>query len=243
MKEGNSNECIILLYLLFRKSLNCWKFPIYWKCFSTFGHYLNQIKYKLFNENLAKKVIKNKTIHTSRTIMFAEFAKIMDYALHDGSFLDALNQNVINKKTKSGINKTTLYLKTLYGFDINQPTFKALKYFWEITDEKEKSILAFLYALGNDYLLAESFSVIAEAQIGNKLDVEKFEENIDAFYPNRYTEITRRSIAKNIASSWKQAGFIIGKFKNIRTQPVISYNIVAFAFFLAYLNELRGEFI
>ena len=50
-------------------------------------------------------------------------------------------------------------------------------------------------------------------------------------------------MAQNLASSWKQAGFITGKVKNIRTQPEINYLVLAFAFLLAYLNGIRGDFI
>jgi hypothetical protein len=154
-----------------------------------------------------------------------------------------LNQNVINKKTQSGIEKTTRYLTNLYGFDLNYPPFKAFKYFWQISDEWDQPLLALLYAIGQDYLLAESIPVVAETKLGDKVTVEKFEENIESYYPNKYSDITRRSIGKNIASSWKQARFITGKVKNIRTEPDITYNVVAFAFFMAYLHDLRGDFI
>jgi len=184
-----------------------------------------------------------KTIHTSRTIMFAELAKVMDHAIQDDTYLDSLSHNVINKKTKSGIIKTTGFLKTLYGFDLTYFPFRALKYFWQISDEKDKPLLALLYAIGRDYLLVESIAVIIDTKPSEKVSVEKLEENIESYYPKRYSENTRKSLAQNIASSWKQAGFITGKVKNIRTQPDISYHIVAFAFFMAYLNELRGDFI
>lgn len=175
--------------------------------------------------------------------MFAELAKLMDFAIQDNSYLDSLNQNVINKKTKSGIEKTTRYLISLYGFDLKNSSFKAFKHFWGIVEEDEKPLLALLFAIGNDYLLEESFSVVAETKLNDKVTIEKVEENIEIRYPNRYSENTRRSMAQNIASSWKQAGFITGKVKNIRTQPNISYNIAAFAFFLAFLSGDRGEFI
>ncbi|KAF0128494.1 MAG: hypothetical protein FD155_3236 [Bacteroidetes bacterium] len=186
---------------------------------------------------------KLKTIHTSRTIMFAELSKVMDFAMQDNSYFHSLNQNVINKKTQSGIEKTTRYLTSLYGFDQNDPSFVALKYFWQMSDDHEKPILSLVYAIGNDDLLAESIPVVLETLQGEKVTIEKIEQNIESFHPNRYSENTRRSLAQNIASSWKQAGFITGKTKNIRTQPPISYNILAFALFLAYLNGLRGEFI
>lgn len=175
--------------------------------------------------------------------MFAELTKIMDHAIQDDNYVDSLNQNVINKKTKSGITKTTGYLKSLYSFDINYPPFKALKHFWQISDEKEKPLLALLYAIGHDYILNECISVITDTKLGDKVTIEKLEEIFESNHPNKYSDNTRKSMAQNIASSFKQAGFITGKVKNIRTQPIIGYNIVAFAFFMAYLAELRGDFI
>jgi len=175
--------------------------------------------------------------------MFAELAKVMDHAIEDDNYLGSLSQNVINKKTNSGIKETTHRLKKLYSFDLNHSPFKVLKYFWQISDEKDKPILALIYAIGHDFLLAESIPVVVETKLGEKVAIEKIDENIVSYYPNRYSEKTRRSISQNLASSWKQAGFITGKVKNIRTQPDISYVVVAFAFFMAYLDCLRGDFI
>jgi len=175
--------------------------------------------------------------------MFAELAKVMDHAIEDDNYLGSLSQNIINKKTNSGIKETTHRLKKLYSFDLKYNPFKALKYFWQISDEKDKPILTLIYAIGHDFLLAESIPVVMETKLGEKVTIEKIDENIVLYYPNRYSEKTRKSIAQNLASSWKQAGFITGKVKNIRTQPDISYLVVAFAFFMAYLDELRGDFI
>ena len=186
---------------------------------------------------------KSFTVHTSRTMMFSELAKVMDFAIQDNNYLESLNQNVINKKTSSGIEKTTAYLKNLYSFNLNYPPFAALKYFWQISEEKDKSILALLYAIGHDSFLSASVSVIIETKPGEKVTVGKLEANIESLSPNRFSDNTRKSMAQNIASSWKQAGFIHGKVKNIRTQPDINYRIACFAFLLAYLKGDRGDFI
>jgi hypothetical protein len=191
-----------------------------------------------------KMVIKkDKTIHTTRTMMFAELSKLMAHAIHDDIYLDSLHQNIANKKTKTNQDKTTGYLKQLYGFDIKYIPFKLFKYFWQIATEKDKPLITFLYALGEDFLLGESYPVIASTKLGEKVTIEKLEENIEVHYPARYSENTRKSLAQNIASSWKQAGFITGKVKNIRTQPDIGYYPVAFAFLMAYCNGDRGDFI
>jgi hypothetical protein len=184
-----------------------------------------------------------KTAHTHRTIMFSELSKVMDHGIEEDNYLDLIHDNVINKATKSGISHTTRYLKRLYDFDTSIPNFIAFKHFWNISDEEYRTILSILYAIGNDYLLAESIPVIIDTQTGEKVTVESLENNIENNYPQKYSENTRRSTAQNIASSWKQAGFITGKIRNIRTQPDINYLVVAFAFLMAYLNGIRGDFI
>jgi hypothetical protein len=176
-------------------------------------------------------VSKVKTIHTSRTMMFAELSKVMDHAIEE------------DKKTKTNQYKTTGYLKQLYGFDVKYNPFKVFKYFWQIAPETDKPVLSLLYAIGEDFLLAESYPVVASIKLGDKVTIEKLEENIESHHQERYSVNTRRSLAQNLASTWKQAGFITGKVKNIRTQPDIGYYTVAFAFLLAYCNGDRGDFI
>ena len=183
------------------------------------------------------------TIHTSRTLMFTELSKVMDHALHDDRYLESLNENIVNKLTKSNQKKTTGFLKQLYDFDISFPPFICFKYFWQITDVKNKPILSLLYALSKDYLLGESMYVILSTGIGEKVRIEKLEKNIEVYHPKRFTEKTIQSAARNIISSWKQAGYITGKVRNIRTQPNHCYHSVAFAFLMAYLNDYKGDFI
>lgn len=175
--------------------------------------------------------------------MFDELSQVMNFSIEKNNYLDSMTNNVFGKKSEDNIKKTTNFLKMLYTFNVNYPSFKFLKYFWLHTDEREKSILALLFAIQQDYLLTESISVVAESKLLEKVEIEKIESNIEKYHPNRFTKNTLRSVAQNIASSWKQAGFITGKMKNIRTQPEVSYNCVAFAFIMAYLNGFRGDFI
>lgn len=175
--------------------------------------------------------------------MFAELEKVMDYASNNDNFLESLKHNVTGKKSSSGVEKTATYLKRLYGFDIKQQAFLAFKYFWKSAETKEKPLLAFIYAVNNDDLLAESIPVLSFTKPGEKADIEFFVDNIEKYHPNGYSANTLKSMAQNIASSWKQAGFITGKVKNIRTQPEIKPSVGAFAFLLAYLKGDRGDFI
>jgi hypothetical protein len=191
--------------------------------------------------NSDKKKIK--TIHSSRTMMFAELEKVMDYSGDNGNFLEALSQNVTGKKSSSGIEKTATYLKSLYKFDLHYPPFVVLKYFWKTAEPNEKPLIAFVYAITQDDLLSESIEVLKRVKTGEKVSIELFESMIEKYHPNQYSENTRKSMAQNIASSWKQAGFITGKVRNIRTQPFASYKVVAFAMLLSFLDGERGDFI
>ncbi len=183
------------------------------------------------------------TVHTSRTLMFAELSRVMDHGFETNSFVESMGENVTGKLTKSNIEKTNRYLKQLYSFNKSDNYFTGLKHFWQIIPNESKPILALLFSIHTDNLLSESIDVVNKNSIGIKVSVDSFVENLDLFHPKRFSEITSRSVAKNIASSWKQAGFILGKVKNIRVQPEIDYSVVAFALFLGYLDNLRGEFL
>lgn len=186
---------------------------------------------------------KIKSIHGARTMMFAELEKVMAYSMDTGLYLDAMGENVFGKKSSDGIKQTKGFLKRLYGFDLTNHSFLAFEYFWKISDQNEKPLLAFVYAVNQDELLAESVQVLQGIKSGEKAAKELFEEVIEKYHPNQYSIITKHSIGKNLASSWKQAGFIEGKVKNIRIQPKVTHRVACFAFLLAYLKGERGDFI
>ncbi len=189
------------------------------------------------------KLIRKLSTHVKRTIMFSEMERIMNVGLLDGSFQKAMEENITNKRTKSNILQTNNALISLYSFDIEYPPFRTLQYFWNIVDEKQKPLLAFLFAYGRDYLLFESTDIVLTTPLGGKVVTLKLEKNLEKYHPNHYSEKTRRSIAQNIASSWKQSGYIIGKVKNIRTKTSPDYYIVTFTLILAYLDGIRGDFL
>lgn len=175
--------------------------------------------------------------------MFAELARVMDYGGQDGSFLSSLDQNITNKATKTNREITNRLLRKLYGFDTRSPAFLCFHHFWQITGDGEKPLLAILFALGNDYLLNESLPVVLNTPAGEKVKVESFEENLEKLHPRRFSAISRTAIAQRLASSWKQAGYITGKVKSIRSKTQPGYLVVAFALLLSYLHGDRGDYI
>lgn len=184
------------------------------------------------------------SVHTSRTMMFAELSKLMDFSIGTNTdFENLLNENVIAKQTKYNKTVTNRLLKRLYLLDDKKSVFKVLHYFWSLAHEKEKPLLALLLAITRDFLLAESIDVVTNISPGNRVDVSAIEQCVESNHPKRYTDKTRLSLAQNLASSWKQTGHITGKMKNIRTQVTPGYYAVAYALFLGYIHGLRGDFL
>ena len=175
--------------------------------------------------------------------MFAEFEKVMSHSLENLNFLEALESNVTGKKSGSGIHYTASFLKRLYGFRLDDPCFLALIYFWKLSEPNERPLITLLFAVLNDDILAESKDVIHSVEPGQKVNVDLIEAMIIQFQPNSYSANTLRSMAQNIASSWKQAGYIQGKIKNVRSEPTITFRVACFAFLLAYLRGDRGDYI
>jgi hypothetical protein len=187
--------------------------------------------------------VKISSVHTSRTIMFKELSDVMAQAEHAASYTEVLENNATGKSTRTNELKTNRYLRKLYEFDESSPAFKAFEYFWRTAGSADRPFLALLFALGNDDLLNRSVDIIKAASIGNRARVEDFEELIELHCPGNYSANTRKSAGQNLASSWKQAGYLEGKIKNIRVETNPGSFVVAFAMLLAYLDGCRGQFV
>ena len=184
-----------------------------------------------------------KTIHTSRTIMSAELIEVMDFHKENLDYFEIMEDNVFNKKTESSKNNTINYLTKLYNFKKEDKKFLSLELYWNTIEDNEKPLLAILFAVSKDYLMQESVDFVKSVKNNNKASIEEFEANVQHYHSNRFSPKTLRSVSQNIASSWKQAGYILGKIKNIRTVNPPSYFAVAFAFLLAYLDDFRGDYL
>ncbi|MBS3903010.1 MAG: hypothetical protein KGZ30_01390 [Anaplasmataceae bacterium] len=196
------------------------------------------------SQNKPKIISKHSTVHTRRTMMFAELSRLLDFSIGENTdFKNLFEENVIAKQTKHNVNDTNRLLKKLYLLDDSEPMFKVFHHFWNLSVANEKPLLALLLAITRDFLLAESIDTVINISSDNRVDVSVIEQCIESNHPKSYTDITRHSIAKNIASSWKQTGHITGKMKNIRTQVTPGYYAVAYALFLGFVSGLRGDFL
>jgi hypothetical protein len=97
--------------------------------------------------------------------------------------------------------------------------------------------------LQHDFLLQDSITPILQAPQGSNVTIQYLIDYFDNLYKGRFTPKTLKSLSQNTASSWKQAGYLQGKRRNIRVKPTHNHSSVAFAMLLAYLDGSRGEYI
>lgn len=195
------------------------------------------------NIDTTYKMAQTKTIHTSRTIMSAELREVMDFPRVNLDYFEIMEDNVFNKKTESSKRKTINYLTQLYSFKKDDEKFLSLEDYWSKMEDSEKTLLAILFAVSKDYMLQESVDFVKSIKDTDKASIEAFEANIEHYHVNRFSPKTLRSVSQNVASSWKQAGYVLGKMKNIRTVNHPSYFAVSFAFLMAYIDGFRGDYL
>jgi hypothetical protein len=175
--------------------------------------------------------------------MTAELIEVMDFPKENLDYFEIMEDNVFNKKTESSKKKTINYLTQLYSFKIEDKKFLSLESYWNKIEDNEKPLFAILFAVSKDYLMQESVAFVKSVKNNEKARIEEFETNIEHYHSNRFSPKTLRSVSQNVASSWKQASYILGKMKNIRTVNPPSYFAVAFAFLMAYLDDFRGDYL
>lgn len=192
-------------------------------------------------ESMRKKKLRTKihTVHTARTMMFNELSALISQRIFDEDGI--VEFNVLNKKTKYSSTYTLRLLSKLYDFRNQNDLWKAFTYLWGISEEKDRRLMTLLYAIRNDSLLQLSIPVVINTQKGKKVAVEAIREQIEKAYPERFTPNTLHSSAQNVASSWKQAGYIIGKVRNLRVAVNPAYTSVLFALYLGKIDGLAGE--
>jgi len=122
----------------------------------------------------------------------------------------------------------------------NTILFKAMRWFWR-RDKTGQPLLAFLCLYSRDYLIQGVAHAILEKPEGSPLSVEYVSELLNNLRPDTFSKATLGSSARNILSSFTQAGYLKGKLKKIRSRAVPTAGSVAYALLLGYLCGFRGE--
>jgi len=186
----------------------------------------------------------DKGTHTSRTLMLAELSDVLDATSPDATrrhyAAAVIEANCLGKPTASSRVLTNQRLGELYALDPSVPLFRALRRLWP-TDPKGRPLLALLVALARDPLLAASASAVLSLPEGAELLRDPVRSALRKVTAERLNDATLDKVARNVASSWSQAGHLAGRtFKRRRLVEATAAS-AAFALFIAHAAGFRGN--
>lgn len=158
--------------------------------------------------------------HTSRTMMLAELDSLLTHVSIDALDQDyssaVVERNVLAKDTVSSRKKSLSHLRELYGLSSTVPLFSTLRILHRISSESLPQI-ALLIALARDPLLRASAEVILPLAEGQSVTPKDISPLIEQEFPHTYSQNSLLSISQNCASTWAQAGQLVGRAKKVRS--------------------------
>jgi hypothetical protein len=183
---------------------------------------------------------------TSQTIMVSSLQRLLTNVPPNSppvSYRSAvMDENVLGKQTASGREWAFRQLRRFYALNPRSLLFRALRDLWE-HDKAGQPLLALLCALARDPVLRASAAVITATEIGEIVTSADFEAAIEAKFPSAYKEITRRTAAQKVASSFDQSGHLHQEKpgSKIRTRVCPTTAAAAYALMLGHLEGARGQ--
>lgn len=183
--------------------------------------------------------------HTARTMMLEDLkcllARVSQSDSSNRDFYQAVvDENCLGKRSVKTRELTIKHLIELYALDDCITIFRALRYFWT-RDVGGQPLIALLCTYARDDLLRISAPFIQGFSQNEIVSKEAFEKYIEQKFPNRFSEVTLKSITRNLNSTWTKSGHLIGKSKKIRAKAFATPGSVSYALFLGYLTGTRGE--
>ena len=184
-------------------------------------------------------------VHMSRTIMLEDLSTVLAYvdnqnATKDDYYKAIVTDNCLGKRSGNTRSISHGFLVRLYGLDPEMTIFRTLLYFWK-RDPKARQLLALLCAYCKDSLIILSFAYINQLSIGSKITKESLEEFIERKESDKYSSATRKSMVRNLSSSWTKSGHLRGRTKKYRSKAIPSCGSVCYALFLGHLIGLKGQ--
>lgn len=184
-----------------------------------------------------------KGTHTSRTMMLEELTAVLSAAPHGASREDyaaaIIDGNCLGKATTATRRLTNQRLGELYGLDLQVPLFRVLQRLWSI-DAPGRPLLALQCAVARDPLLAATVAPILSLAPGSDLQRDGIRAALRDAVEDRLSDATLEKVIRNVASSWQQAGHLVGRTFKKRARVKATAGSVAFGLYLAHSVGFRG---
>lgn len=186
---------------------------------------------------------RSRTVHISRTMMFAEASKLFVAVPSNADLVSyrnaVIDDNVLLKRTMSNREKTFRFLRELYALDTSDVLFMAMRVFWD-ADPAGRRVVALLNAVFRDEVLRPSIGPILASRPGTPMTKQQLGEVIGAAYPDRFGIKSLAKVSRNVASTWTQSGHLEGHANKRRSAVQATIGPAAFALLLGWLEGLRG---
>lgn len=183
---------------------------------------------------------------TSQTIMVASLQRLLSVVPPTGTPEEyrsaVMDANTLAKQTAGAREWAFRQLRRFYGLDPRLLLFRALRDLWS-ADVVGQPLLAALCALARDPVLRASSAVILDAEYGAVIGAADFDPAIEEAFPGAYSDSTRRTTAKKVASSWQQSGHLRTEMvtRKTRSRAVCTPATVVYALLLGHLQGGRGQ--
>jgi hypothetical protein len=176
-------------------------------------------------------------------MMLAELEAVLA-AVPVGSGIDdyheaILQRNVLGKATDSTRQKSLRHLRELYALDEAKPIFGLLRKL-HATDAASLPLLAVQVAWARDPLFRATSQPVMDASNGERVETASLAQALETTFPSHYSELNRKKIARNAASSWTQSGHLAGRANKIRQRIKPSVVAITMAFFIGDVAGYHG---
>jgi hypothetical protein len=182
--------------------------------------------------------------HISRTMMMQELIAVLTKVPQGSRLADyrtaVLQQNILGKTTESTRQKSLRHLRELYALDEATLIFGLLRKLHAM-DAASLPLLAIQVAWARDPLLRATTPPVIDASEGERVETAILAQALEIAFRNRYSELSRNTIARNAASSWTQSGHLVGRKKKTRHRIKPTAAAVTMAFFLGYIAGYQGS--
>jgi len=183
--------------------------------------------------------------HQARTMMLKDLTTLLEYVDNPQAlkvdYVRAIEEeNCLGKKSGQTRKISSRHLKSLYSLDPDIILFKSMLYFWD-RDPNSRHLLALLCTITRDAIFKMSLPFILSCQNGQVVEKKNLEKCIEKKDPERFSQATLESIARNINATWTQSGHLIGRVKKIRFTVQPGPGAVSYALLMGYLSGIRGE--
>ncbi len=188
--------------------------------------------------------LSNKMTLNAMTIMAVELETLLDAVPSpEASCADyekaIIEGNCLGRATLSARKKGAMYLKRLYGLDPADEMFRVFHRLWSVKKEA-RPLLALQRAWVGDSLVRDSSEYFLKLNPGDAITPEATAKWLREKRGDRHSEANARTIARNLNSSWHQAGFVAGVISRSRKRPLATPENMVFALYLSHLDGCSG---